>query len=177
VAGENVEIVRRFIGRFIAQDIDGALADVDAAASLDWSNSGAPDSGTYAGRAGWLAFARARDEVLAGRGFEIDELLEVKPDTVLLAGRMGEHGRASGIDVEAQGAAVFTLSRGKIRSIKLYQTSAPRRWRLSVSLVRGRRAVPPGSVRLARGGRPRRWDTVQPRTIAESASSNKAAHL
>ena len=123
MSAESVEVVRRFIRRFIEQDIDGALEDVDAGASLDWSSSDAPDSGTYTGRESWLAFARARDEVLAGRDFELVEIVEAKPDKVVLVGRMREHGRASGADVEALGAAVFTLRDGKIALIKLYQTS------------------------------------------------------
>lgn len=123
-SAENVEIVRRFMQRFVEQDIDGALKDVHDDASLDWSSSDAPDRGTYAGRARWVAFARARDEVLAGRGFDFVELLAAEPDKVVLVGRMREHGRASGADVEAVGAAVFTLRQGKITHLKLYQTRA-----------------------------------------------------
>jgi ketosteroid isomerase-like protein len=119
---ENIAIVRRFLRRFVDQDVERALEDVRPDASLDWSNSDAPDRGVYTGHAAWRAFARARDEALAGRGFELAELSAPDPDTVLLAGRMREHGRASGAAVEAQGAAVFTLSQSKITRLKLYQS-------------------------------------------------------
>jgi hypothetical protein len=36
---------------------------------------------------------------------------------------MRERGRASGVEVEAQGAAVFSLRNRKITCLKLYQTS------------------------------------------------------
>jgi ketosteroid isomerase-like protein len=120
---ENVEIVRRLMRGFVEQDIDGVLQDIDPEAKLDWSNSDAPDSGIYTGHAGWLAFAQARDEALAGRGFDFAEVITPAPDTVVVIGRMRERGRASGIEVAAQGAAVFTLREGKVTCLKLYQTS------------------------------------------------------
>jgi len=123
MANQNVMVVRRFMRRFLEQDVDGALEDVHPDAKLDWSSSDAPDSGVYTGHAAWRAFAGARDEVLAGRGFEFAELVASEPDEVVLVGRMREHGRASGVEVEAQGAAVFTLRQGKITRLKLYQTS------------------------------------------------------
>ena len=123
MANQNVTVVRRFMRRFLEQDVDGALEDVHPDAKLDWSSSDAPDSGVYTGHAAWRAFAGARDEVLAGRGFEFAELVASEPDEVVLVGRMREHGRASGVEVEAQRAAVFTLRQGKITRLKLYQTS------------------------------------------------------
>jgi ketosteroid isomerase-like protein len=119
---ENVEIVRRVMRRFAEQDIDAALEDVDLDATLDWSNSDAPDSGVYTGHAAWRAFARARDEALGARRFDPDELLAPTVDTVLLIGRMREQGRASGVEVEAAGAALWTLRDGKVIQLKIYQS-------------------------------------------------------
>jgi ketosteroid isomerase-like protein len=121
---ENVLVVRRFIRRFVEPGSDELLEDVHPEATLDWSDSDAPDSGIYTGHEAWRAFARARDEVLAGRVFEFGELIPVEPDRVVLTGVMRERGRTSGVQVEAQGAAVFTLSEGKITRMKLYQRSA-----------------------------------------------------
>ena len=123
MANQNVTVVRRFMRRFLEQDVDGALEDVHPDAKLDWSSSDAPDSGVYTGHAAWRAFAGARDEVLAGRGFEFAELVASGPDEVVLVGRMRERGRTSGIEVQAQGSAVFTLREGKIARLKLYRTS------------------------------------------------------
>ena len=65
---------------------------------------------------------QARDEALAGRRFEDVELLTPTDDTVVLVGRVQERGRASGIEVESRGAAVWTLSEGKIIRFRIYQS-------------------------------------------------------
>ena len=116
---ENVEIVRRVMRRFVEQDIEAALGDIDSDAELDWSNSDAPDSGIYIGHAAWRAFAGARDEALGGRGFELSQLIASGENEVVLTGRMREQGRASGAEVEAQGAAVFSLRNRKVTRLKL----------------------------------------------------------
>jgi ketosteroid isomerase-like protein len=119
----NVEVVRRVMRRFADQDIEAALEEVDPEAKLDWSNSDAPDSGVYSGHAAWRAFAQARDEVLGERRFDSAEFLAPAPDTVVLVGRMREQGRASGVEVESRGAAVWTLLEGKVVRLKIYQST------------------------------------------------------
>src|SRR5438552_13019293 len=106
---QNVEVVRRLIRRFVEQDVEGGLEDIASDATLDWSDSDAPDRGVYRGHAGWRAFVLARDEALGARGFETIELLTPRPDTVVLLGRVRERGRTSGAEVAAQRAAVFKL--------------------------------------------------------------------
>ena len=120
---ENVEIVRRVMRCFADQDVEAALADVHPEATLDWSNSEALDSGVYRGHAGWRTFLQARDEALGARRFDSVELLSPTADTVVLIGRVREQGRASGIEVESYGAAVWTLRDGKVVRFKIYQSS------------------------------------------------------
>jgi len=120
---ENVEIVRRVMRCFADGDMEAALADIHPQATLDWSNSNAPDSGVYTGHTAWRAFMRARDEALGERRFDSVELLTPADDTVVLIGRVQERGRASGIEVESRGAAVWTLREGKIVRFKIYQSS------------------------------------------------------
>ena len=120
---ENVEIVRRVMRCFADADIDSALSDIHPQATLDWSNSNAPDRGVYTGHAAWRAFLRTRDEALGERRFDSVELLTPTDDTVVLIGRVQERGRASGIEVESRGAAVWTLREGKIVGFKIYQSS------------------------------------------------------
>jgi ketosteroid isomerase-like protein len=124
MSDENVEVVRRVMRRFAEGNVDAALADVHPQATLDWSNSNAPDRGVYTGHAGWRTFLEARDEVLADRQFDSVELLAPSDDTVILVGRVQERGRASGIEVESRGAAVWTLSEGKVIRFAIYQSSA-----------------------------------------------------
>ena len=120
---ENIEIVRRVMRRFAEEDVDAALADIDPEAELDWSNSDAPDSGVYTGHAAWRSFAQARDEVLVERSFDSSEIVAPAADTVVLIGLMREQGRTSGIEVEARGAAVWTLRDRKVIRLKIYQSS------------------------------------------------------
>src|SRR4051812_5730745 len=96
---ENVEVVRRVMRCFETEDFEGALADIDPQATLDWSNSNAPDRGVYKGHAAWRDFVRARDEALGERRFDSVELLTPTDDTVVLCGRVQERGRASGVEV------------------------------------------------------------------------------
>src|SRR6476619_990922 len=108
---------------FADADLEAALADIDPQATLDWSNSDAPDSGVYTGHTAWRAFMRARDDALGERRFDAVEILTPTDDTVVLIGRVQERGRASGIAVESRGAAVWTLRDGKIVRFKIYQSS------------------------------------------------------
>jgi ketosteroid isomerase-like protein len=124
VSQENVEVVQRVVRRLASADIDAALEDVHPQATLDWANSNAPDRGVYVGHAGWRAFMQARDEALARRRFESVEFLTPTDDTVVLAGLVKERGRASGIEVESRGAAVWTLAEGKIVRFEIYQSTA-----------------------------------------------------
>jgi ketosteroid isomerase-like protein len=124
VSDENVEVVRRVMGCFANQELDAAFADIDPQATLDWSDSSAPDRGVYVGHAAWREFMQARDEALAERRFDAVELLTPTEDTVVLIGSVQERGRASGIEVESRGAAVWTLSEGKVVSFKIYQSGA-----------------------------------------------------
>src|SRR5262249_27718091 len=78
---------------FADADVDAALADIDPQATLDWSNSNAPDRGVYTGHDEWRAFMRARDEALGERQFDSVELLTPTDDTVVLIGRVLERGR------------------------------------------------------------------------------------
>jgi ketosteroid isomerase-like protein len=124
MSDENVEVVRRVLRCFATGDMDGAFADIHPQATLDWSNSNAPDRGVYVGYDAWRDFMLARDEALAERRFESVELLAPTEDTVVLIGRVQERGRASGIEVESRGAAVWTLSEGKVVRFEIYQSSA-----------------------------------------------------
>src|SRR4030081_3249170 len=119
----NVEIVRRVMRGFNDKDLDAALDDIDPEAELDYSNSDAPASGVYHGHAGWRAFAQGRWEPWSERRFEVAELIDVPPDTVVVVGRMRGRGRGSGVEVEAHSTTVWTLRQGKVTRVKLYPTS------------------------------------------------------
>jgi ketosteroid isomerase-like protein len=120
--GENVEIVRRVLRRLNDQDLDAAAQDIRPEAELDWSDSQAPDGGVYHGREGWSAWMRGRGEGLSDLRFDITEVIDVPPDRVVVVARLLARGRASGINVDALGAVVWTLRDGMVTSGRLYQT-------------------------------------------------------
>jgi ketosteroid isomerase-like protein len=67
---------------------------------------------------------RTRNDALGERRFDSVELLTAADDTVILIGRVQERGRASGIEVESHGAAVWTLREGKVVRFTIYQSGA-----------------------------------------------------
>ena len=108
--------------RLARQDIDAAFRDIDPEAKLDWSASEAPDSGVYHGHAGWRAWFDGRAEGLSELRFDTAEVIDVRPDTVVVVAWLLGRGRASGVEVQALGAALWTLRHGMVTGLTLYQT-------------------------------------------------------
>jgi ketosteroid isomerase-like protein len=119
---ENVEVVLRVLRRINEQDLDAATEDIDPEAEFDWSDSEAPDSGVYRGHAAWQAWIRGREEGFSGLRFDTTEVIDAPPDSVVVVARLLGRGRASGIEVDALGASVWTLRHGVVTALRLYQT-------------------------------------------------------
>jgi hypothetical protein len=120
---EHVEIVRRFILRINQRELDAALSDVAAAARLDWSASEGPDAGVYHGPEEWRKWLIGRfDEGLTDARFDVAEVIDVPPDRVVVVAHTRGRGPASGVEVAALGAAVYTLRSGQVTGVTMYQT-------------------------------------------------------
>jgi ketosteroid isomerase-like protein len=102
--------------------LDTALAHVSEGAELDWSGSEAIDRGTYRGRAAWRSWFSERKHDIGELRFETTEVLEPRPGTVVTVNRLRGRGRASGLEVAALGAGVWTLGGACITSATMYQT-------------------------------------------------------
>jgi ketosteroid isomerase-like protein len=124
MAQENVEVVRQFLVRTNERDLDAALSRVTADAELDWSVSEAPDSGVYRGRAEWRKWLTGRLDGLEDARFDVAELIDVAPDTVVVVAHLRGRGRTSGVEIAALGAGVWTLRAGQVTGITMYQTKA-----------------------------------------------------
>ena len=118
----NVEIVKRVLSRLNDRDLDGALAYVARDAELDWSRSEALDRGVYHGHMGWRKWVIGRWEELSEVSFDPIEVIDASPDMVVTVTRVRGRGRASGVDVEALGAALWTLRSGMVTHLRLYQS-------------------------------------------------------
>jgi ketosteroid isomerase-like protein len=119
---ENVDIVRRLILRANKGELDAALSDVAAAARLDWSASEGPDSGVYRGPEEWRKWLTGRSEGLTEAHFDLAEVIDVPADRVVVVAQMRGRGRASGVEVAALGASVWTLRSGEVTGMTMYQT-------------------------------------------------------
>ena len=122
MSGENTEIVRRLIMRVNAENLDAALSEVAPEAELDWSASEAPDSGVYRGVGEWGRWIAGRREGFPDARFDITEVMDLPPNRVLVEAHMRGRGRASGAEIEALAATVWTIRDGRVTSAKLYQT-------------------------------------------------------
>lgn len=122
MAQENVEIVARFIALVNDQELPAALAHVAPGAELDWTDSEAPDSGSYRGPEEWGRWLTGRWEGLGDATFEATELRDVPPDKVLIVAHMRGRGRASGLEIQALAAAVITVAGGLITGLLLHQS-------------------------------------------------------
>jgi ketosteroid isomerase-like protein len=124
MAQDNVELVRRIIELFNRKDIARVLDAVADDFELDWSNSIGPLKGVYKGRERalelWESFLDAWDEIR----WDPQEIIEVDEARVILVNHVRMRGGGSGVDVEATAALLWTITDGKGRSVKLYQSKA-----------------------------------------------------
>jgi ketosteroid isomerase-like protein len=121
---ENVELVRRAIELWKLGDVDGALEEAADDVVVDMSNAIGPDKGVYRGRERvhelWASFHDAADAIR----WEPEEIIEVDEERLIVVGNVRMRGRGSGVEVKAVSAWLWTISDGKGRSVKLYQSKA-----------------------------------------------------
>ena len=146
--------MRDAITRLNRGDFRGAIADIDDDFEMDWSNSIGPLSGVYRGRKEvtefWESFLEAWDEL----NWDMHEVIDLGGEEVLVVNNVRMRGRASGIDVQAVGAQVWTIRNGKLLSAKVLpgESRSPRsrgpvgarRSRRLLSLRDTARAMSPG---------------------------------
>ena len=121
---ESIEVVRGIIDSINERDLDRAMEAAHEDFEADWSNSIAPHGGVYRGRgqARMLieAFLEAWDEF----HWDLQEIIEVDEARVIVVNRVRGRGRGSGVNVDATGAQLWTITGGKVRNVKLYQSKA-----------------------------------------------------
>jgi ketosteroid isomerase-like protein len=121
---ENVEIVRRTIDLFNAGEIHRAMEQVRDDFEVDWSNSIGPHKGIYRGRSEALRLWRSFVEAFDALHWDPEEIIEVDEARVIVVNHVRMRGRDSGVDVDAMGAQLWTITGGKAQRLKLYQSKA-----------------------------------------------------
>jgi ketosteroid isomerase-like protein len=120
----NVEIVRATIDALNRRDLDRAVEAAHEDFEADWSNSIAPHRGVYRGRERARELFEAFLEAWEEFQWDPQELVEVDDSRVLVVSRVRGRGRGSGVEVDASGAQLWTISGGEVRGVKLYQSKA-----------------------------------------------------
>jgi ketosteroid isomerase-like protein len=122
---DNVRIVRTTIASINSRDLDRALEAADQDFEADWSNSIAPQGGgVYRGRERARELFESFLEAWEEFRWEPQEIIAVDDARVVVVNRVRGRGRGSGVEVDATGAQLWTISGGKVRRIKLYQSKA-----------------------------------------------------
>jgi ketosteroid isomerase-like protein len=121
---ENVALVHRITDLFNGREIDRALDEAGEDLEMDWSNSIGPLKGVYRGRRElielWSSFTDAWESVR----WDPEEVIGVGDSQVIVVNRVRMRGRSSGARVDATGVQLWTISAGKVRRIKLFQSKA-----------------------------------------------------
>jgi ketosteroid isomerase-like protein len=121
---ENAEIVRRVFAAVSQKDVDAALALAANEFVIDWSNSIGPAKGVYRGKERAREFATAFLDAFEYVRWHPEEIIEVDESRLIVVNHARVRGRGSGVQVDAIGAQLWTISEGKARSMKLYQSKA-----------------------------------------------------
>ena len=123
MSNPSAEVVRRLGGALWRdRDMDAALELVDPEAVFDWSDSRAPYRGVFRGHVEMRNAFQLMIDVWDDWHPEIEEAVEVDPETVLIVTRVQARGKGSGVPVEARGASLWTVRGGKVTGAKLFQS-------------------------------------------------------
>ena len=90
---------------------------------MDWTNSIGPLKGVYRGRRGcWNSdiLPHAWESVR----WDPEEIIEVDETRLIVLNHVRMRGRGSGVQVDATAAQLWTITDGKARRIKLFQSKA-----------------------------------------------------
>ena len=122
---ENVEVVRSSIDSINEGDLDRVHEAIHEDFEADWSNSIGPHGGgVYRGREQARALFESFLEAWEEFRWEPEEIIQVDEARVIVVNHIRMRGRGSGVEVDATGAQLWTISGGKVRSLKIYQSKA-----------------------------------------------------
>ena len=120
---EKADAVRRVVDAINRADIDAFADAVSEDFEIDFSNSKAELSGIYRGREEAKRFLTSFWEPWESVQFDPDEeIIELEDGRILTVNAVRGRGSASGAEVAATGATVWTLRDGEVMAAKMYQS-------------------------------------------------------
>jgi ketosteroid isomerase-like protein len=120
---ENEAIVRRWSDSWSKHDVQDLSACLNEEIEVDFSNAEGPFRGIYSGRDDVIRFCRSLWEAWDEITLAFEALIECGDECLVTANVLRAKGRASGINIEAHSANVWTFRQGKISRCKLFQTT------------------------------------------------------
>jgi ketosteroid isomerase-like protein len=117
----NVDVVRAVVEAFNRADFQGAMEMCTEDVEFDWSRR-MIDGEVFRGREETQQFLQGILEIFDEVHIPADELTDLGDGVVLLVGKARFKGRASGLDVEAAAANLWTVRDGKVARFRFYQT-------------------------------------------------------
>ena len=119
-----MEIVRRIYDAVERDDTEAVFSLYDPHVEWDTArlaSEGISATGLYRGHAGIREFFRQWYEAWDDSQFDLEELIDAGEEVVSVVTRRGR-GRASGVQVQAPGAVVWTIRGGKVDRVVLFPT-------------------------------------------------------
>jgi ketosteroid isomerase-like protein len=120
MASENVELARRAFRAFERRDLSSIEEICQPDIEMDWSRR-LIDPIVTRGYEGVRAFFEEVSSLFDEAAFEEEEVLEFE-DKVLVVSTGHFRGRASGIEVKARAANIWTIRDGKLARFRFYQS-------------------------------------------------------
>jgi uncharacterized protein len=117
----NVDVVRTVVEAFNRADFQTAMELCTEDVEFDWSRRMIDGEG-FKGRDESRRFLQGVLEIFEEIHIPADELTDLGNGVVLLYGKARFKGRASGLDVEAAAANLWTVRDGKVARFRFYQT-------------------------------------------------------
>ena len=117
----NADVVRAVVSAFNRGDFAAALEMCTEDVEFDWSRR-MLDGEVFHGHEGVRRFMQGAWEVFDEIHIPAEDLTELGNGVVLLAGKARFKGHASGLDVEASAANLWTVRDGKVCRFRFYQS-------------------------------------------------------
>jgi len=121
MAPSNIEVVRAVVDAFNRGDLTTALGLCTEDVEFDWSRR-MLDGEVFHGHEGLRQFMQDTLEIFDEIHIPAEDITDLGDDVVLLAGSARFRGHASGLDVEAYAANLWTVRDGKVARFRFYQS-------------------------------------------------------